>query len=70
MPVADPASAAESLATGQSPLTERERDVLRMPSDGGTIADVARILRDRAEPPFVGYREDRARTRAEAARGR
>jgi two-component system response regulator DesR len=42
--VVDPALAAESLATGQSPLTERERDVLRVASAGGTIADVARTL--------------------------
>ena len=42
--VVDPALAAESLATGQSPLTDRERDVLRVASSGGTIADVARIL--------------------------
>jgi two-component system, NarL family, response regulator DesR len=42
--VVDPALAAESLATGQSPLTDRERDVLRVASEGGTIADVARVL--------------------------
>lgn len=42
--VVDPALAAESLATGQSPLTDRERDVLRVASSGGTIADVARFL--------------------------
>lgn len=42
--VVDPALAAESLATGQSPLTDRERDVLRVASSGGTIADVARTL--------------------------
>jgi two-component system response regulator DesR len=42
--VVDPALAAESLATGQSPLTDRERDVLRVASSGGTIADVARVL--------------------------
>ena len=42
--VVDPALAAESLATGRSPLTDRERDVLRVASSGGTIADVARTL--------------------------
>jgi len=42
--VVDPALAAESLATGHSPLTDRERDVLRVASSGGTIADVARLL--------------------------
>lgn len=42
--VVDPALAAESLATGQNPLTERERDVLRVASEGGTIADIAKML--------------------------
>lgn len=40
--VVDPALAAESLATGQSPLTDR--DMLRVASSGGTIADVAHTL--------------------------
>jgi two-component system, NarL family, response regulator DesR len=70
--VVDPALAAESLATGQSPLTDREREVLRVASDGGTIADIARAL-------FLSQGTVRnhlssaigktgARTRAEAAR--
>lgn len=42
--VVDPALAAESLATGSSPLTGREHDVLRAASDGGTVADIARRL--------------------------
>lgn len=42
--VVDPALAAESLATGPSPLTAREHDVLRAASDGGTVADIARRL--------------------------
>jgi two-component system response regulator DesR len=42
--VVDPALAAESLATGASPLTGRERDVLREAKDGSTVADVARAL--------------------------
>lgn len=70
--VVDPALAAESLATGQSPLTDRERDVLRVASDGGTIADVARILllsqgtvRNHLSSA-IG--KTGARTRAEAAR--
>ncbi len=42
--VVDPALAAESPATGRSPLTGRERDVLRVARSGGTIADVARTL--------------------------
>lgn len=42
--VVDPALAAESLATGQSPLTAREQEVLRAAGDGGTVADIARTL--------------------------
>jgi two-component system response regulator DesR len=42
--VVDPALAAQSLAQGDSPLTERESDVLRSASDGGTVADIARDL--------------------------
>ena len=40
--VVDPALAAESLAQGDSPLTERETDVLAAARDGGSIADIAR----------------------------
>jgi two-component system response regulator DesR len=42
--VVDPALAAESLAQGDSPLTERETDVLAAARSGGSIADLARIL--------------------------
>ncbi|MFD2419983.1 response regulator transcription factor [Amycolatopsis pigmentata] len=42
--VVDPALAAESLATGSSPLTAREHGVLRAAGDGGTVADIARVL--------------------------
>ncbi|GAA4662872.1 MULTISPECIES: response regulator transcription factor [Amycolatopsis] len=42
--VVDPALAAESLATGPSPLTAREHDVLLAARDGGTVADVAKRL--------------------------
>lgn len=42
--VVDPSLAAESLARGTSPLTEREQEVLRAARDGGTVADVARAL--------------------------
>ena len=42
--VVDPALAAQSLAQGDSPLTERETDVLRSARDGGTVADIAREL--------------------------
>jgi two-component system response regulator DesR len=42
--VVDPALAAQSLAQGDSPLTERESDVLRAARDGGTVADIAAAL--------------------------
>lgn len=42
--VVDPALAAESLAMGRSPLTDRERDVLAVARDGGTVADLAKVL--------------------------
>ena len=42
--VVDPALAASALSEGQSPLTERERDVLTASSDGATVYDVARTL--------------------------
>jgi two-component system response regulator DesR len=42
--VVDPALAAQSLAQGDSPLTEREADVLRSARAGGTVADIAREL--------------------------
>jgi two-component system response regulator DesR len=42
--VVDPALAAQSLAQGDSPLTDREADVLRSARDGGTVADIARDL--------------------------
>lgn len=42
--VVDPALAAESLATGGTPLTDRETDVLRAARDGATVADLAVVL--------------------------
>jgi two-component system, NarL family, response regulator DesR len=42
--VVDPALAAETLATGESPLTARERDVLVAARSGGTVADIAKVL--------------------------
>jgi len=42
--VVDPALAVQSLAQGDSPLTDRETDVLRAARDGGTVADIAREL--------------------------
>jgi len=40
--VVDPALAAESLASGASPLTVREAEVLAAAGEGGTIGDIAR----------------------------
>jgi two-component system response regulator DesR len=42
--VVDPALAAESLTQGDSPLTERETDLLSAARTGGSNADLARIL--------------------------
>jgi two-component system response regulator DesR len=39
--VVDPTLAAETLASGDSPLTPREADALRAAREGGTVADVA-----------------------------
>jgi two-component system response regulator DesR len=39
--VVDPALAADSLATGESPLTARESDVLRAARDGSSVAAIA-----------------------------
>jgi two-component system response regulator DesR len=42
--VVDPALAAETLASGTSPLTARETEVLRVAQEGGTVADLAVAL--------------------------
>ena len=42
--VVDPALAADSLVSGESPLTVREAEVARAARDGGTVADLAREL--------------------------
>jgi two-component system response regulator DesR len=70
--VVDPVLAAESLARGASPLTERERDVLCAARDGGTVADVAKALH-LSEGTVRNHLSSAigktgARTRAEAAR--
>jgi len=39
--VVDPTLAAESLTQGDSPLTDRETDVLQAAREGGTVADIA-----------------------------
>ncbi|QSS89960.1 response regulator transcription factor [Streptomyces sp. M54] len=68
----DPALAAEALAGGASPLTGREADVLRATAEGGTVADIAEVLRlSRGTvrnhlSSAIG--KTQARTRAEAAR--
>ena len=42
--VVDPDLAAASLAQGDSPLTERETDVLAAARAGGSVSDIARVL--------------------------
>lgn len=42
--VVDPSLAADSLVAGDSPLTERETDVLREARDGSSVADIAARL--------------------------
>ncbi|GIF22267.1 two-component system response regulator DesR [Actinoplanes tereljensis] len=70
--VVDPELAAQSLAQGESPLTDRESDVLRAARDGGTVADIARDLR-LSEGTVRNHLSSAigktgARTRAEAVR--
>ncbi|MDQ4490438.1 response regulator transcription factor [Sinomonas sp. ASV486] len=70
--VVDPALAAESLTAGESPLTERETDVLREAAGGGTVASIARTL-FLSEGTVRNYLSSAigktgAATRAEAAR--
>ena len=42
--VVDPGLATAALSEGESPLTEREREVLSASADGATIGEVARNL--------------------------
>lgn len=70
--VIDPTLAVETLTWGTSPLTDREAEVLRAVADGGTIADIAKILglsqgtaRNHVSSAMI---KTGARTRAEAAR--
>ena len=70
--VVDPALAAETLATGESPLTSRERDVLVAARSGGTVADISKVL-FLSEGTVRNYLSSAigktgARTRVEAAR--
>jgi hypothetical protein len=73
--VVDATLAAESLVYGDSPLTERETDVLhaaRRGAGGGAVADIARVLRLSSGRCAITCRQPSAgrepRTRAEAAR--
>ncbi|WP_284974503.1 response regulator transcription factor [Arthrobacter sp. efr-133-TYG-104] len=70
--VVDPALAAESLASGDSPLTEREAEVLKAASDGGTVADIAKaaLLSEGTVRNYLSaaMAKTGARTRAEAVR--
>lgn len=70
--VVDPALAADSMAVGDSPLTERETAVLRAAADGGTVADIAHAVH-LSEGTVRNHLSSAigktgARTRAEAAR--
>lgn len=42
--VVDPALAADSLASGESPLTARETEVLRAARGGGSVSDIAKVV--------------------------
>jgi two-component system, NarL family, response regulator DesR len=70
--VVDPALAAESLSNGNSPLTDRERDVLLAAADGATVADVAARLHlsegTVRNHLSAAIGKTSARTRAEAVR--
>lgn len=70
--VVDPILAADSLAFGDSPLTQREAAVLDAARDGGTVADIAGAL-CLSEGTVRNYLSSAigktgARTRAEAVR--
>lgn len=70
--VIDPSLAAETLSNGDSPLTERETDVLSVARAGGTVADIARSL-TLSEGTVRNYLSSAigktaARTRADAVR--
>ena len=70
--VVDPVLAAESLSSGTSPLTERERDVLLAAADGATVADIATQLHlsegTVRNHLSAAIGKTSARTRAEAVR--
>lgn len=70
--VVDPALAAESLTAGDSPLTDREGEVLKAASDGGTVADIAKsaMLSEGTVRNYLSAAMSKTggRTRAEAVR--
>ncbi|MGJ0387441.1 response regulator transcription factor [Paenarthrobacter sp. 1092] len=70
--VVDPLLAAESLTSGDSPLTEREAEVLKAASDGGTVADIAKaaMLSEGTVRNYLSaaMAKTGGRTRAEAVR--
>ena len=70
--VIDPALAADSVVVGESPLTVRETDVLRVARHGGTVDDIARelTLSDGTVRNHLSSAIGKtgARTRSEAAR--
>jgi two-component system response regulator DesR len=70
--VVDPSLAVESLTVGDSPLTDREADVLRAAAGGGTVADIARetFLSEGTVRNYLSSAMGKTggRTRAEACR--
>lgn len=70
--VVDPALAAETLTSGESPLTDRETEVLRAAAGGGTVADIgaATFLSDGTVRNYLSRAMGKtgAKTRAEAVR--
>ena len=69
--VVDPTLAAETLTSGESPLTERETEVLRAAAGGGTVADIAKatFLSEGTVRNYLSSAMGKtgARTRGEAA---
>ena len=67
--VVDPVLAAESLSSGTSPLTERERDVLVAAADGATVAGRLHLSEGTVRNHLsAAIGKTTARTRAEAVR--
>jgi two-component system response regulator DesR len=70
--VVDPELAVQTLTVGESPLTQREREVLALAADGGTVAQIARaaFLSEGTVRNYLSAAIGKtgARTRAEAVR--